>query len=253
MDKRRSALPVLTAATLLAAVATAPAHAVTVTATGAGVNGAELAAQAMLDISGDTLTITLTNIATNDEQFDGQDAPGNTLSGIFFDIAGSPTLTAQSATINPGSLLQGSTCDPGICDGTTTDVGGEFGFATSWSGGPSSGYGISSSGYIGGGGTLFGGPNLDDPDSPDGINFGIISAAGIYNPNGGLANDPVIQDTVTFILTGVNGLSEDDISNVSFQYGTGFDEPNIVPVPAAVWLFGSGLLGMVGIARRRRS
>jgi hypothetical protein len=25
-----------------------------------------------------------------------------------------------------------------------------------------------------------------------------------------------------------------------------------VPVPAAVWLFGSGLLGLVGIARRRR-
>ena len=25
-----------------------------------------------------------------------------------------------------------------------------------------------------------------------------------------------------------------------------------VPVPAAVWLFGSGLLGLVGVARRRR-
>jgi hypothetical protein len=26
-----------------------------------------------------------------------------------------------------------------------------------------------------------------------------------------------------------------------------------VPVPAAVWLFGSGLIGLVGVARRKRS
>ncbi len=31
-----------------------------------------------------------------------------------------------------------------------------------------------------------------------------------------------------------------------------FVGPSPVPVPAAVWLFGSGLLGLVGIARRRR-
>jgi hypothetical protein len=30
------------------------------------------------------------------------------------------------------------------------------------------------------------------------------------------------------------------------------EPPTIVPVPAAVWLFGSGLLGLVGIARRKR-
>lgn len=29
--------------------------------------------------------------------------------------------------------------------------------------------------------------------------------------------------------------------------------PKVVPVPAAVWLFGSGLLGLVGIARRKKS
>ena len=28
--------------------------------------------------------------------------------------------------------------------------------------------------------------------------------------------------------------------------------PAVVPIPAAVWLFGSGLLGLVGVARRRR-
>jgi len=29
--------------------------------------------------------------------------------------------------------------------------------------------------------------------------------------------------------------------------------PTIVPIPAAVWLFGSGLLGLVGVARRRKA
>jgi hypothetical protein len=28
--------------------------------------------------------------------------------------------------------------------------------------------------------------------------------------------------------------------------------PTVVPVPAAVWLFGSGLLGLVGIARSKK-
>lgn len=34
--------------------------------------------------------------------------------------------------------------------------------------------------------------------------------------------------------------------------GHGGMKPPEVPLPAAVWLFGSGLLGLVGIARRRR-
>ena len=31
------------------------------------------------------------------------------------------------------------------------------------------------------------------------------------------------------------------------------DTPSAVPVPAAVWLFGSGLLGLVGVARRKKA
>ena len=36
-------------------------------------------------------------------------------------------------------------------------------------------------------------------------------------------------------------------------FGAGGVPPSEIPVPAAVWLFGSGLLGLVGIARRRKS
>jgi hypothetical protein len=34
---------------------------------------------------------------------------------------------------------------------------------------------------------------------------------------------------------------------------TGADLPAAIPVPAAVWLFGSGLIGLVGVARRRKA
>jgi hypothetical protein len=42
----------------------------------------------------------------------------------------------------------------------------------------------------------------------------------------------------------------------SFNYSTKYSSSGIaltsVPIPAAAWLFGSGLLGLVGIARRKK-
>ena len=35
-----------------------------------------------------------------------------------------------------------------------------------------------------------------------------------------------------------------------FSINTDYSAP--IPIPAAAWLFGSGLLGLVGVARRRR-
>lgn len=39
---------------------------------------------------------------------------------------------------------------------------------------------------------------------------------------------------------------------MSFSDDTGIT-PSIIPVPAAVWLFGSGLIGLIGFARRKKS
>ena len=46
--------------------------------------------------------------------------------------------------------------------------------------------------------------------------------------------------------TNTNGVPH-DLSHLSIY------APTPIPVPAAVWLFGSGLLGLVGVARRKRA
>ena len=47
----------------------------------------------------------------------------------------------------------------------------------------------------------------------------------------------------------------DTTGNKALSHITFYDTtpPFVVPVPAAVWLFGSGLLGLVGVARRKRA
>ena len=53
----------------------------------------------------------------------------------------------------------------------------------------------------------------------------------------------------TFGIFSVSPISLTDPNPTPSNWVTG---PNPVPVPAAVWLFGSGLLGLVAIARRKR-
>jgi hypothetical protein len=62
-------------------------------------------------------------------------------------------------------------------------------------------------------------------------------------------------------LTGNDTIGGDPMDNGPFTgFSANFDITSVhvtsvstVPVPAAVWLFGSGLLGLVGVARRKRS
>jgi len=55
------------------------------------------------------------------------------------------------------------------------------------------------------------------------------------SPGGGWSPDQAPTDNTTTMFY--------EAGNVNVQ---------VVPIPAAVWLFGSGLLGLVGVARRRR-
>jgi len=116
-------------------------------------------------------------------------------------------------------------------------------------------------------------------------NIPIPAGLGLVNHPLGLGSTAVLSfgDTVTLgafefdytpkpgekcIQTGVLGNCLLKILNVTTEYSagnfsfssaeaTGFSTTaipvSVVPVPAAAWLFGSGLIGLIGVARRKKA
>jgi len=243
----------------------ANAESILFTGTGAGASGVTLNASAFFDISGNNLTIRLSNLG--DSSGSAQDSPTNQPTGLFFDLPNNLTLSPVSATIDAGALLQGSSCNPSPgCTSSTTNVGGEFRYNTgSYPNGADRG--IASAGYIGGS-PNFNGANLDDPNAVAGPNFSIIapiSGQNPFNPNGGLSSVPVIEGSVEFAMTFSGGtLTAADLKNVSFQYGTNTSEPRTkangvgglstngsVPEPATAFLAITGIAVAMKRARAR--
>lgn len=58
---------------------------------------------------------------------------------------------------------------------------------------------------------------------------------------------------LTNLLTATGGTSGLAYVDKSLVGAVGFTVVTVVPVPAAVWLFGSGLIGLIGLARRKTS
>ena len=163
----------------------------------------------------------------------GLAGPGGTLTESGGDVSGSNVLigvltadgTANDGTYVTNALLNFDTAAntisivgdvPGLGVAPTTLLSGTF-TSSSYTAIPGPG-GVTE---------IFSGqgPDIKDPD--------LLTALGIP------ASTPF--DFFGFSIESVNGtVISTDIVNTA------------VPVPAAVWLFGSGLLGMVGIARRRR-
>jgi len=249
----------------LAALTLAGSAYATVTFTDSGtIAGNLVSGQASFTVSGNTLTIVLQNTSPTNTL----ESSGSSITGIGFTFQNvRKTLTPVSA-ISPNAIYGASNCDVNPCGGTNVNVGGEFGLDNgSFS---STSNVISSAGFITTG--LAGdignfnngaaGTNLAGPASLDGPNFDIISMnAGALN--GSLSSQPLVKDTVILTLTGT-GLSEADIGNIKFYYGTAGDTTlpgtpcllcggttGEIPEPATLTLFGAGLIGLAAARRRK--
>lgn len=245
---------------LLGAVAATQLSATPVTFTGAQGSRSAVAA---FELQGTNLVITLTNKSKVD-----QDVPADVLTALFFSLDGSPALTRVSALLPSGVDV---ICGAGTAAcGKPLDniVGGEWAYKSGLNvttGGLTSEYGVSSTGVgLFAPADRFAGSNLQGPDEPNGVQFGIVSKAWLpAGDNGGLNGSGFIRDSVIFTLSGL--ASDSDLAqlvrNVAFQYGTALIEPRIpgtpdrtvesvVPEPGNYALLGAGLVGLFFLKRK---
>jgi hypothetical protein len=175
-----------------------------------------------------TITLTLTNTLSDLQSL------AQTLSDISFNVTGGGAVTSPTVSTTANLI--------GLSDGSTSQTH-TTGTTNPWT--------LSASG----GGYLFTG--LNGGDQTRSLILGNISSPSTYCvpkcPDGlGNANfNPFIDQTATFTLGIMGVTAASTISNVVFSFGTQPETLVGVPIPAAVWLFGSGLIGLIGIARRR--
>ncbi len=224
---------------LLALTAVAGMAQASVVFSGTGINpeaGTNASGSAEFSISGNTLTLILTNTTAPRTA-----SQGNAMTGVSFDITpGSPVLTLTSTAITGGSLLWtskvASTAAANISGSWTNVLGAS----------PLGEYGVCTSGFNG----RFNGGSISLGNASP--NYGIV-AAGTFDGSNvafGGSQFPFVQNSMTFTFTGVSGVSEAAIANVKLLFGTdGTGVVTTVPAPGAVALMGAG--GLVALRRRR--
>jgi hypothetical protein len=228
---QRTALASLSAIVALL-VSAGPSHAGMLFSGSSGV----LSATANFSLTGNTLTVTLTNTSKADVL-----VPTDVLTGVLFNTT--HTLTPVSASLNGSTVFYG----------TLTNVGDGWGYASGVSAhGKNSA--ISATGAVNGlGHSNFSGTS----HQLQGLDYGILSAGD--NPatgnTGVTGHGPLINDSVQFTLTAAPGFSLAELGNsVVFQYGTSLSEthfnggptPNFTaaPAPPSSVLLGIGVVAL---------
>lgn len=238
----------LAAGLVVGASAFTPANAASFNFSGSGAGGRS--ASATFDTT--TGMVTLTNTGGEVSR------PNQVLTAIFFNLSDNPALTPVSANLDGSTVFYGS-------QPATGNVGGEWAYNSDFNV-DGARYGISSVGL-----GLFGPndrfdttQNLQGPKSPNGLQYGIVSASdnltqGNKKVTGGTPKNPValIQDHVKFNLAGFG--PDTTVSSVFFQYGTDLSEPRIpgqpqpIPEPASMLgIMAFGALGGGKLLKRRK-
>ena len=200
--------------------------------------------------SGRQLTVQLSNTSNNDVM-----APIDVLTSVYFATAGGTfAFTPVSANVAAGSSIFFE--NPAFGG---TDIGGEWCYKSGldmFSGHADRGIGSAGFGIFGPP-DLFGGPDRNNKQAPDGLDYAILS----QGDNTTTGNTPVtggfelIKSSAVFVFSVSASFAETNINqnSVVFQYGTALSDPHHgpgdeVPEPAALGLVGLGALAFV---RRR--
>ena len=227
------------------------------TALGIVIGGASMGANAALT-SGATLDFTLGTVAVTCNY--GTTPPCNKTTYSVSDVVGS-----YFSMDTNGNGVENSEKTPigslnGIVLGATQAAGGSHAGSVNGSESPN----------IDAPWTFFGGTGMHQTTSAvTATAGGAVNMAGWNVAWNGIASIPLVQQSASiacststcsessnYTIDGafhVNGAGFTTVAYTVHLEGHITDGVSAVPVPAAVWLFGSGLLGLAGVARRRKS
>jgi hypothetical protein len=219
------------------------------------------AASAIFSLADGVLNITLSNNFSAGANYAFVDT--DVLTGVFFDIAGQPTLMEVSAKVPIGSavVLNGADITASETAGQPLglgDVGAAWAYKSGTLDGMTQRYGISAAGL-----SIFGQADLfhnggslphQQGTPPAGVDYGLMPLGTTNFSHAQFSARPFGQGSVTFQLSGFSG-SLSDVRNVRFQYGTAVSAFSmvVVPEPSTVVLLAASTVALgLWLGRRRK-